>query len=536
MLSTITCSKNKKYSFFVKTEVFDEIELIITDGKNVWINNDEINERKITYESRPQSRKKETKLSYLNSVKNALIVNPNATVLPNTTEYFYEISDSDNGIINLALKEKLPNTTLTTILYKGSFIDKLQLADDNSLPPADNPMMSLLQLLATINHEKEASIKGLENTNKEFQQLLDKNTNDIKLLNEFKENLQNQMLSKMCVVLNSKKREIQNLREQLGEAEPTKKVDVDEDVMEVEEVAPKATKTTAARGRKPVAKKEVAPKPPPKRATKSKSGVEKLQSSIKSAASKRTAGKSKRKTVSSDEDEIDEDDDHEEEDGDEAEFHDGDTEEEEKGQKKKGGRGHSDEDDDDATELEEDEILPARKKARPNTNASNKTSSTGTGVTGGFDFDRIKRLAQEFEKKDSNASAKPAGNDSDATVDNEDSPVKKKKPPTNSSAVASSKFLVNPKGVEVDGSQIMGFLSSSSQPQQQSASSAAVGAKATSAATAGNGDGDDTNDDASVSIPIVPVMPTKRTFLGFTEAADRKKSKSRKLLDDSDSD
>jgi hypothetical protein len=538
MLSTIKCTKNKKFSFYVKAEVFDEIELVISDGLKVWINNDEINERKITYESRPSSRKKETKLSYLNSVKNAIIVNPEATTLPNTVEYSYEMTETEGGILNFTIKEKLPNTTLVTVLYKGSFIDKLLLPNETSVSSAENnPLMEFLDTLGSVMHQKHKSIQDLENNNKDYQQLIDQNVADIKLLNEWKENLQNQMISKMCVVLNSKKREIQQLREQLGEAptgsrgrrtgaaaaEPEEEKEIDEP----------AAKPKAARGRKPAAAKPAAAAAAPKR-TARKTNLDKIQSNIKATANKRTTAAAKKNQLSDDEEE-------------EAEFEDDeeDDEEEDNAMELDLQSDSTNTDDGDllhsSDESGHENEIPKRTRAkRGGKAAANKkksatttTTSTTSAIGGdsgkGFDFERIKRLAEQFDKKDSHNStssattataigknkrtAAEANEDSDATVDDDDGgpPMKKK-------------FLVNPKNVkEVDGSQIVGFLSS------QGAGASENNNKSHQATSAGGGkDDDETNDEASVQVPVA--APPKKTQM------ENKKSKSRKLLEVSDDD
>jgi hypothetical protein len=540
MLSTIKCTKNKKFSFYVKAEVFDEIELVISDGLKVWINNDEINERKITYESRPSSRKKETKLSYLNSVKNAIIVNPEATTLPNAVEYSYEMTETEGGILNFTLKEKLPNTTLVTVLYKGSFIDKLLLPNETRVSTENNnPLMEFLDTLGSVMHQKRKSIQDLENNNKDYQQVIDQNVADIKLLNEWKENLQNQMISKMCVVLNSKKREIQQLREQLGEAPTgsrgrrTAAAAEPEEEKEIEE--PAAAKPKATKGRKPAAVKPAAAAAAPKR-TARKTNLDKFQSNIKATANKRTtaAAKNKKKTQLSD------DEDEEEE---EAEFEDDDDEEEDNEMELDLQSDSTNTDDGDLLhssdesghENERPKRVRAKRGGGGKTATSKKkntttTTSASTSVGGdsgkGFDFERIKRLAEQFDKKDSHNSttssttaggknkrtATEANEDSDATVDEDDPPMKKK-------------FLANPKNVkEVDGSQIVGFLSS------QGGAGASENNKSYQTTTTGGGnkDDDETNDDASVQVPVA--APPKKTQM------ENKKSKSRKLLEVSDDD
>jgi hypothetical protein len=491
MFSTITDSKGKKYCFYVRNDIYDEIDLTITNGTDVWMNADEINERKITYECRPTSRKKESKLSYLNSLKSALIVDPNKIDLPSITKYFYEIviSGEKEETLSLTLKEQLPETSLMTILYKGSFVKKEQ---EEETEGTSSSLMDLLQSLSTVIHDKSSSITDLEKKNNEFASLISKNIQDIQLLNDLKENLQDTMIQKFCLILNEKKTEILQLRRELGEKvmdntivgkssqQKGKVVEIvdDEEGEDGEgEEMPPLTLTTKAKGTRSrkATSSTAAPKPPSKRvpATK-KTGLDQIQSKMKKAATTTSKRNSRKKTsVSSDEEDDDEDD--------EA----------------------AEENDNDEDTSDEQQPQPQAKK--------------------GFSFDHIKKLAKELENnsKSSTTSFKKADDSDDVT---DDEAIK-----TTAGASSSSSFL-SKRGKEVDGSQIINFLSSQSQPSLQE--------QASSSSSSAHHDknkkekDDDTNDE-STSAPVV--VPTKRPLQGITQQ-DHKKKKSRRLLDDSDED
>jgi hypothetical protein len=495
MLSTIIDNKGKKYCFYVRNDIYDEIELIITNGKDVWMNADEINERKITYECRPTSRKKESKLSYLNSLKAALIVNPNKIDLPSITKYFYEItvSGEKEETLSLTLKEQLPETSLMTILYKGSYVKKEEEAEGSS-----SSLMDLLQSLSTVIHDKSSSINDLEKKNNEFASLIQKNTQDIQLLNDLKENLQDTMISKFCLILNEKKKEIINLRRELGEkvvdntivgrtSQKNNAMEVDEEEGEDgegEEMPPLAltTKTKGTRGRKAATTAAVTKAPSKRGAASKKTGLDQIQSKMKKAVTTTSKRITRKKASNSSDDEEEEDDDVEEENG-----------------------------DDDETGDEQQEQPETSKQQQPKKD---------------FSFDHIKKLAKELENKSksSSASSKKIDDSDDAT---DDEPIK-------ATPVASSSSFLDKGGKEVDGSQIISFLSSQSQPSlpQQSSSSSSSAKQDKKKKDNDDGDGDDTNDE-STSVPAL--IPAKRPLQGITQQ-DNKKKKSRRLLDDSDSD
>eukprot|EP01040_Poterioochromonas_malhamensis_P011309 gene11309-12320_t len=459
MLSTITCTKGNKYSFYCQTEIWDEIDLTITNGQIVWMNNDEINERKITYECRPNSRKKESKISYLSSLKSALIIDPAivALDLPSRVKYSYEITTADD-ILTLTVKEQLPDTTLLTILYKGTFSPK---PHDSAV----HPVMELLNTFSTILHNKTKNIADLEKKNQDLNLLIEKNLTTIQELNDLKESLQTTMIQKMCVVLNTKKREIQLLREQVDQmnigGSKGRIALPDDDVIVVEEVVkPKAT-----RGRKPAAttKKEAAKPAVTKKATtrKATTSSDKIKANIKTTTKRNT----RKKTYSSDEEDED--------------------------------------------EYEDDGFV---KKSKVQSSSSNAPTTTT------IDFERIKQLAEGYDKK----KAKPIpDDDSDATVDEDVT------------------LLKNPRAKEVQSSQIMDFLSSQSQGDVKTGNSSSNAGLFSAAA--GNDEGDETNDEKSVAreapspfVAKADLGTTRRVFQGIAD--NNKNKKSRRLLDDSDDD
>eukprot|EP01040_Poterioochromonas_malhamensis_P014971 gene14971-16670_t len=494
MLSTITCTKGNKYSFYCQTEIWDEIDLTITNGQIVWMNNDEINERKITYECRPNSRKKESKISYLSSLKSALIIDPAivALDLPSRVKYSYEITTADD-ILTLTVKEQLPDTTLLTILYKGTFSPK---PHDSAV----HPVMELLNTFSTIMHNKTKNIADLEKKNQDLNLLIEKNLATIQELNDLKESLQTTMIQKMCVVLNTKKREIQLLREQVDQmnigGSKGRLALPDDDVIEVEEVVkPKAT-----RGRKPAAttKKEAAKPAVTKKATtrKATTSSDKIKANIKTTTKRNT----RKKTYSSDE----EDEDEYEDDGfvvpDDVDDDD-------------------DNDDDGAMDVDNlDDTDDEETKSRPKKKSKVQSSSSNAPTTTTIDFERIKQLAEGYDKK----KAKPNHDDSDATVDEDVT------------------LLKNPRAKEVQSSQIMDFLSSQSQGDVKTGNSSSNAGGLFSAA-AGNDEGDETNDEKSVAreapspfVAKADLGTTRRVFQGIAD--NNKNKKSRRLLDDSDDD
>ncbi len=497
MLSTITCTKGTKYSFYCQTEIWDEIDLTITNGQIVWMNNDEINERKITYECRPNSRKKESKISYLSSLKSALIVDPAvmALDLPSRVKYSYEITAPADDTLTLTVKEQLPDTTLLTILYKGTFSPK---PHDSAV----HPVMELLNTFSTIMHNKTKNIAELEKKNQDLNLLIEKNLTTIQELNDLKESLQTTMIQKMCVVLNTKKREIQQLREQVDQMNvgggKGRLALPDDDVIEVEEVVkPKAT-----RGRKPAAtaKKEAAKPAVTKKATtrKATTSSDKIKANIKTTTKRNT----RKKTYSSDE----EDEDEYEDDG----FvvpDDVDDDED-------------DNDDDGAMDVDNfDDTDDEETKSRPKKKSKVQSSSSNAPTTTTIDFERIKQLAEGYDKK----KAKPNhDDDSDATVDEDVT------------------LLKNPRAKEVQSSQIMDFLSSQSQGDVKTGNSSS-NAEGLFSAAAGNDEGDETNDEKSVTreapspfVAKVDLGTTRRVFQGIAD--NNKNKKSRRLLDDSDDD
>ncbi len=426
MLSVIRSSTSGiYYAVFTSGSIFDGIDVKITNGCDLYCH-----EGRITDEShKPQSRSKESKTSYMTTLYSALtsisISEMDRTLSFGGADRFvheFNLNPTDDSI-QLVIKECVANTNTMSILFRTHF-QKQHLATP-PLPTNSAAIMDIFVQLQTNLTSKQHTIDCLERENRQYQELNEQYIKDIRMLNDLKDNLQETMVQRMCVILNSKKLELQRLQDRIDELESLVNSGASSQSLgtQLAVQSQPQSETAAKRGRK----KSAVAAPPPKRTPAAKqtaTSVDEIQKratlqaktkssgrNIAASKQRQSKGRKKGKITQSEEDE-------EEENSDDREF---------------------------IVDGEEDE------------NSSNISQVTESSFDG--------KRHHKRRKADSSSDEGPDIGNSLST---------NKKPGHSSSSLHTQSFLTQkPQSLEVNSVDIMNFLSTKSTSGQMSLSRAA---------------------------------------------------------------
>lgn len=214
---TIFNSSGKSYSLwcrhFIDTtnKTGTNVEVVVTDGHNTWRSAASRLTSFNALNDKPVSRKHEDNEEFMRKVVKAMT---------STDSVLFEVSFVDSSAtdpsssqcLTIKIAEKMSNNGAKTLLFKGS----LPLSIDSHPYNTRSLSMELFQSISTKMKADEAIISGLANDIDLYRQQINALHGDLKDLCIMKENLQNDLMLSMCMVLNTKKREIARLRNVLS--------------------------------------------------------------------------------------------------------------------------------------------------------------------------------------------------------------------------------------------------------------------------------------------------------------------------------
>jgi len=214
---TIFNSSGKSYSLwchhFIDTtnKTGTNVEVVVTDGHNTWRSAANRSTSFNALNDKPVSRKHEDNEEFMRKVIKAMT---------STDSVLFEVSFVDSSTtdpsssqcLTIKIAEKMSNNGAKTLLFKGS----LPLSINSHPDDTRSLSMELFQSISTKMKADEATISGLANDIDLYRQQINALHGDLKDLCIMKENLQNDLMLSMCMVLNTKKREIARLRNALS--------------------------------------------------------------------------------------------------------------------------------------------------------------------------------------------------------------------------------------------------------------------------------------------------------------------------------
>jgi hypothetical protein len=214
---TIFNSSGKSYSLwchhFIDTtnKTGTNVEVVVTDGHNTWRSATSRSTSFNALNDKPVSRKHEDNEEFMRKVIKAMT---------STDSVLFEVSFVDSSTtdpsssqcLTIKIAEKMSNNGAKTLLFKGS----LPLSINSHPDDTRSLSMELFQSISTKMKADEATISGLANDIDLYRQQINALHGDLKDLCIMKENLQNDLMLSMCMVLNTKKREIARLRNALS--------------------------------------------------------------------------------------------------------------------------------------------------------------------------------------------------------------------------------------------------------------------------------------------------------------------------------
>jgi hypothetical protein len=201
MLNIVRSSKSgMQYALFTEGNAIEGLTVYITNGEVLWKNED-----KVTDNNRPPSRSQENSEGYLIDLMSALATNNIGS--ESEGRFFYDIQETAQNL-SLIIKEKVSGTSSTlTLLLK--LILSLITSD------TDNPLLIMFQRLNFAFSELVVEVKTMKNVSDADKAIITTLSSDLDLLTAFKDTVQDTMVQKMCMILNTKKIEINRLRAEL---------------------------------------------------------------------------------------------------------------------------------------------------------------------------------------------------------------------------------------------------------------------------------------------------------------------------------
>lgn len=198
MLSTFETLDTASYVVW-STENEQGLTITATDGLKIWHT-----ATRVTASDKPASRKHESDESFMTQLKRSLRTDSASSL---SSEVDFKLS-GDN--VQLTIKETLGSTSTKSVLYKATLL------------PVEDIQLSFMNMFAEISakiRSDEASTATLNKTISEYIQQIDILSSNTKEMGTMKDKLQDELVSKMCMVLNCKKREIERLNQRVVELE-----------------------------------------------------------------------------------------------------------------------------------------------------------------------------------------------------------------------------------------------------------------------------------------------------------------------------
>lgn len=199
MLSIFDGNDENRFVIWVK-DGSTELELLISDGYDVWQS-----PHPITCNDKPASRKHEPDEIFLSQLRKAL----KRDIRDTQGAFEVEIKLLDNDI-QLVIKETIGTTTTKSILFKTILERSL---DSKSC---------FLRMFSQASEKMQNDMLEMISLNKsitDFTVLVESLSNNTKDMTTLKEKLHDELISKFCMVLNTKKREIERLNDRIEELE-----------------------------------------------------------------------------------------------------------------------------------------------------------------------------------------------------------------------------------------------------------------------------------------------------------------------------
>ena len=199
MLSIFEGPDEEKYVVWVKDDN-SELNLLVSDGQEVWRS-----PHPVTSQDKPASRKHESDDVFLSQLKIAL--KRDASNAQGTFSVDIKAVESD---LQLVVKETIGTTTTKSILFKCTLGRSVE----------QKPLF--LKMFAEASEKMQNDLLEVHSLNKsiaEYASLVDTLSNTTKDMTSLKEKLHDELISKFCMVLNTKKREIERLNERIDELE-----------------------------------------------------------------------------------------------------------------------------------------------------------------------------------------------------------------------------------------------------------------------------------------------------------------------------
>jgi hypothetical protein len=213
------------------------IDLIVSDGSRVWHSAEPIDAS-----TKPASRKQEPDEEYIAQLRKAL-KNDQVDV---SSSFDVELRPGEDGL-RITVKETIGSTSTKSVLFKIT------------LPMVDSPEEGMILLLSRISAKMQRDALHVATQNKslaEYAALVETLRNDTREMATLKDKIQDEMIAKMCMLLNCKKREIWRLMQRVAELEA--ETGNDAQVVDLTAAAPSAVPVRA----KAPAKPKAAPRPP----------------------------------------------------------------------------------------------------------------------------------------------------------------------------------------------------------------------------------------------------------------------------------
>jgi hypothetical protein len=213
------------------------IDLIVSDGSRVWHSAEPIDAS-----TKPASRKQEPDEEYIAQLRKAL-KNDQVDV---SSSFDVELRPGEDGL-RITVKETIGSTSTKSILFKIT------------LPMVDSPEEGMIQLLSQISAKMQRDALHVATQNKslaEYAALVETLRNDTREMATLKDKIQDEMIAKMCMLLNCKKREIWRLTQRVAELEAETGNDA-----QVVDLTATASSVVPVRAKAPT-KSKAAPRPP----------------------------------------------------------------------------------------------------------------------------------------------------------------------------------------------------------------------------------------------------------------------------------
>lgn len=168
-------------------------EVFLTEGQSVWKS-----EQPVRADSRPASRIQESPDVFMEKVSRAFT--------GASSVYKMEALPSSGGQgLTLLVKEAITGTTTMTILVKVTLTYWIS-------PSHSSPLLDLLQLMGQTMSGLQASVCQKDEALRQNQLTINSLLRDMERLTTEAEKLQEEMVRKMCLVVNAKKQEVLRLR------------------------------------------------------------------------------------------------------------------------------------------------------------------------------------------------------------------------------------------------------------------------------------------------------------------------------------